>query len=279
MTKTKSVQVQEARSGFALDGVDDKYLQAFGRLHYLTAKQVTTLLYKPGSLTTVQARLKRLSDNGYLLSLALPTIRAKSAYVYTLANRGREYLAELGIQPPNSSFRPAKEQEKGYQFFNHTLAVNDFLIAGMVLCRLVPEVRLEEVQHDLSLKHNPPLLVVGNAKKGATKTPLVPDGWLDFRVKREAKDSEARSGIWLELDRGTMDVKPVKQKVRDLVSLYEQAGYKDRFGTRSAIFAFATTANDRRVELLRRWISEELQAVVDVKTKPWWFQMFAISTL
>ncbi len=63
-------------SEFMLDGVDDRYLRSFGRFHYLTAKQVTRLFYKPGSFTTVQARLKRLSDNEYLLPLALPTIRA-----------------------------------------------------------------------------------------------------------------------------------------------------------------------------------------------------------
>src|SRR2546425_11125154 len=109
MVKTKDADEQKARPVFRLDGVDDRLLQALGRFHYLTAKQVTNLYYKAGSFTTVQARLKRLADNGYLLPLALPTIRAKSPFVYTLATKGREYLVELGFDLPGVSFRPSKE--------------------------------------------------------------------------------------------------------------------------------------------------------------------------
>src|SRR5689334_535633 len=111
-------------SEFMLDGVDDKYLRAFGRFHYLTARQVTKLFYSSGSFTTVQARLKRLSDSEYLLPLALPTIRAKSPFVYTLSTKGREYLESLGIDLPLATYRPSREHEKGYQFFSHTLAIN-----------------------------------------------------------------------------------------------------------------------------------------------------------
>jgi hypothetical protein len=277
MLKTKDESTQKESPAFRLDGVDDRLLQAFGRYHYLTAKQVTTLFYKPGTFTTVQARLKRLADNGFLLALALPTIRAKSPYVYTLATNGREYLTELGIDIPSSSYRPSKEHEKGYQFFNHTLAINDFLIASDLLTRVVPGVRIEEMLHDLTLKHDPPLLA-SKAVKGK-KTALVPDGWLDFRVKREGKDTESRFCIWLELDRGTMDIRPLKTKVRELVALYEQGGYKARFGTNNVLFVFATTAGDRRVEFLRKWIREELHAVEDIKGKSWWFQMFAVCAL
>lgn len=277
MLKTKDESIQKTSSVFRLDGVDDRLLQAFGRYHYLTAKQVTTLFYKPGTFTTVQARLKRLADNDYLLALALPTIRAKSPYVYTLATNGREYLTELGIDIPGASYRPSKEHEKGYQFFTHTLAIGDFLIAAELLSRVVPGIRLEEVLHDLTLKHDPPQL--GSKAVKGKKTALVPDGWLDFRVKREGKETESRACIWLELDRGTMDVKPLKTKVRDLVALYEQGGYKARFGTNNVLFVFATTAGERRVEYLRKWIREELEATDVTKAKSWWFQMFAVCAL
>lgn len=277
MVKTNDANGQVTSPAFRLDGVDDKLLQAFGRFHYLSARQVTTLYYKAGNFTTVQARLKRLADNDYLLALELPTKRGKSPFVYSLAASGWDYLIELGKDVSNSSYRPSKEHEKGYQFFTHTLAINDFLIAGEVLSRKVSSVRLEEVLHDLTLKHDPPLLA-SKAVKGK-KTALVPDGWLDFRVKREGKDTESRFCIWLELDRGTMDIRPLKTKVKELVALYEQGGYKARFGTNNVVFAFATTAGEGRVEFLRKWIREELQAVGDVKNKAWWFQMFAVCAL
>jgi hypothetical protein len=260
-----------------LDRVDDKLLQALGRFHYLTAKQVTTLFYKAGSFTTVQARLKSLTDHKYLLALALPTIRAKSPYVYTLATAGREYLAELGFDMPLASYRPSKEHEKGYQFFSHTLAINDFLIASELLCRQVSAVRIEEMLHDLYLKHDPPYLTLSSPKD--KKIALVPDAWLDFRVKREGKDNESRVCIWLELDQGTVSVKPLKKKIREMIALYEQGGYKDRFGTKNALFAFATTDGQRRVEFLRKWIRDELDQTSGIKNKPWLYQMFCVCAL
>ena len=262
---------------FMLDRVDDKLLQAFGRFYYLTAKQVTQLYYKAGSFTTVQARLKALTDHKYLLALALPTIRAKSPFVYTLATAGREYLTELGFDLPGASYRPSKEHEKGYQFFSHTLAINDFLIASEQLCRQVPNVRVEEMLHDLYLKHDPPYLTLSSPK--GKKIALVPDAWLDLRVKREGKDTESRFCIWLELDQGTVSVKPLKKKVRELIALYDGNGYKDRFGTKNALFAFATTEGERRVEFLRKWIRDEIDAIEGIKSKQWWYQMFCVCAL
>lgn len=263
---------------YMIDGVDDKLLQAFGRYHYLTARQVTALFYKPGSFTTVQTRLKKLSDNEYLLPLALPTIRAKSPYVYTLAAKGREYLEELGIELPMASFRPSRENVKGYQFFSHTLAVNNVLIAVEALSRMVSDVLVEDALHDLALKHDPPYLSVG-AQRGK-KIAVVPDAWIDLRIRRGGKENESRICIWLELDQGTVSVKPLKKKVNDLVALYEQGGYKARFGTNKVVFAFATTGGERRASQLRKWIREELQAVVgNDKTKAWWFTRFVVCAL
>jgi hypothetical protein len=264
-------------SEFMLDGVDDKYLRAFGRFHYLTAKQVTSLFYKAGSFTTVSARLKRLSDNEYLLPLALPTIRAKSPFVYTLSTKGREYVEGLGIDVPLASYRPSREHEKGYQFFSHTLAINDFLIALEALTRMESSIRIEEVLHDLSLKHDPPYLSVG--KKGGKKIAVVPDATIDLRIKRGGRENESRVFIWLELDQGTMSVKPLKKKVSDLVGLHTQGVLKARFGVNKAVFAFATTDGERRAENLRRWIREELQEVEDIKNKGWLFNSFAVTAL
>lgn len=262
-------------STFMLDRVDDRLLQAFGRFHYLTAKQITTLFYKAGSFTTVQARLKSLVDNNYLLALPLPTIRAKSPFVYTLSTSGRDYLSELGLDLPLASFRPSKEHHKGYQFFSHTLKINDVLIAAELLARSVPHVRVEGMLHDLYLKHDPPYLLLGHSKKVA----LVPDAWLDFRVKREGRDNESRCCIWLEVDQGTVSVKPLKKKIREIVAMYEQGGYKGRFGVNNCLFAFATTQDVRRVEILRKWVREELQTIEIVKKNAWWFQMFAVCSL
>ncbi len=280
--KTGSMKAKDATkasvSSYAIDAVDDKYLQAFGRYHYLTARQVTNLYYKPTSFTTVQARLKKLSDNEYLLPLMLPTIKVKSPYVYTLTAKGRQYLEELGMELALVSFRPSREHVKGYQFFSHTLAVNDVLIALEALSRVVSSLVVEEMLHDLALKHDPPYLSVG-AQKGK-KIAVVPDAWIDLLIKRGGSENESRVCIWLELDQGTVSVKPLKKKVNDLISLYEQGGYKARFGTNKVVFAFATTGGEPRALRLRKWIREELQEVLgNDKFKAWWFTRFLVCSL
>src|SRR5690242_9477793 len=70
---------------FKLSMKDDDILAAFIRFHYLTAEQVTRLLFSPGSLTYVKARLKLLADNEYLQRVYhVEKKPGKARYVYHL---------------------------------------------------------------------------------------------------------------------------------------------------------------------------------------------------
>jgi hypothetical protein len=65
---------------FVITPVHDLLLRSLNTLHLATADQLCRLNYRRGMLTTVQARLKDLVDNGYCLTLSQPTIRGRAAY-------------------------------------------------------------------------------------------------------------------------------------------------------------------------------------------------------
>jgi len=286
MTKTKSVHAQKTGPRFDFDGVDDKYLQAFGCYPYLTALQVSRLLYKPaqkpggrpGSFTTAAARLKALMDNGYLLAIPLPTIRAKSPLLYIPADKGRKYIVdELGLEVMGSSFRPAKEEKKAsYEWFMHVLETTDALIAAEQVVKQVKWLHLETVEHYLLLKDPPLVSVVTPRKDGKKYTSVEFDGLLRFRIEKEGDGGERFVLLWLELDRGRVKEHAFKEKIRDIVRLYEEGGYEKRFRTRAGIFAFATTHSARRCEAMRLWAREELKAI---KAQHYWYQRFAFTAL
>src|SRR5688500_13546119 len=93
--------------------VDRAILAAVNRFGYLTAAQLTRLLY-PASQDEnrySQRRLKRLADAGYLQRLRdLPTPRyGAAAHVFTLGGAGRSFLTDHGIEVP-ARYRPSEEQ-------------------------------------------------------------------------------------------------------------------------------------------------------------------------
>src|SRR5512142_2110351 len=83
---------------YRLTQTDSDILAGLNQVHYLTAGQLSRLLYTGGDGDRYsQRRLKRLVDAGYVLRLrALPSPRVGSApHVFTLANRGRRALIAL----------------------------------------------------------------------------------------------------------------------------------------------------------------------------------------
>jgi len=76
---------------FTLSGVDDRFLRAIYRYHMLKPEQLIRRYYSQGSLTFVKARLKQLTDHGYLDANEQPTTRGRSPFYYTLASKGIKY--------------------------------------------------------------------------------------------------------------------------------------------------------------------------------------------
>src|SRR5947209_10619302 len=97
-----------------------------------------------------------------------------------------QYWSKHALLPPS------------YLHIQHSLCVNDVLIAGSLLEKRVPGVTLRTLQHEWILKHTPLLVPLEEKEVG-----LVPDGFLDFRVVIQG--ASYQTGIWLEVDKGTED--------------------------------------------------------------------------
>jgi len=212
---------------------DEKILSSFTTYPYLTGEQVTRLCYSRGSARYVSAKLKTLTEHKFLHRLARETINFP--YVYCLGIRGIRYLRSLGFDLP--AFHPSEHTRHNSLFLTHTLAVNDFLIAASTLPATNPDITVHNIKHDLTLKRTAQL--------------VIPDGWIDFRIR-----AHTQICIWLEMDMGTMDQKPMRKKVSALTD-YATNGYATVFGTPSLTIAFATPT-EHRMQTLHTWIQQEL---------------------
>jgi Replication-relaxation len=247
---------------FSISGVNDRLLQAIYRFHLLKPEQLTRRYYSQGSLTFVKARLKLLTDHGYLEANQQPTTRGRSPFFYTLASKGIKYLKEAGFEV-NRYYRPSRKVEY-LPFLLHTFTVNDVLIAAELLAEGHSQLALAEAQHELVLKQDPCKVPVerersaGDGNRLAKYISIVPDGWLDFRYVRGTGTQERRMCIWLEVDRGTVGMKAFKEKASAILTFYKSGAYQRRFGTNSLRVAFATTDGMTRVMQMRTWLCDVL---------------------
>lgn len=246
------MQVVRGPGKVPLGVAEDAILRAVGRYHYLSARQTTrALVYSPGSLTLIQSKLKRLVDAGFLQRIFLPRANqhaGSSPLVYSLASRGRHYLQDMGLSAPSRQ-RPSEEaeRERSLLFLPHTLAVNDFLIAADLLSLRYPEVSLEGMIHERGLRREP----VYVSEKGRI-VPIVPDGWIDLLLS-----GNLQMCLVLELDRGTVEQRAWRRKIRSLLA-YARGPYQERFGTTSLTVAVVTTAGEKRLGSLLRWTEAEI---------------------
>jgi Replication-relaxation len=213
---------------------DATILQQFTTYPYLTAEQITRLLYSKGSAHYVSAKLKLLTQQKFLHRLERETVNCP--YVYCLGIRGIRYVQALGCDIP--LFHPSEHTTHKPMFLRHTLAVNDFLIAAATLPDTNPGITINDIRHDLTLKRTP--------------TSVIPDGWIDFRLHQKTQVC-----IWLEMDMGTMDQKPFRKKISSLIDFSRQS-YEQVFGTPSLTIVFATIAGERRLNNILNWTQKEL---------------------
>src|SRR3954453_18481007 len=100
-------------NAYIISEADRSVLLALNRFHYLTAAQLSRLLYPKlnDENRYAQRRLKQLAVNEYALQLrALPKPQyGQAPYVYTLPRKGRAYVQGLGLAV-EPYFRPSEEK-------------------------------------------------------------------------------------------------------------------------------------------------------------------------
>lgn len=243
--------VPASSTPFIAGPADLSILAVLGRYFYLTASQVTRLLYAPSSQTYAQARLKRLAGHGYLQRIFLPrpTRTGSAPLVYTLARKGLSVLAAWG-RGVDRRYRPAEVRETSYLYLAHTLALNDVLIALELFCRHDQRVQLAGLRHERDLKLQP---VRVRLPVGVTAS-VIPDAWVDLRIMRRYQECYA-----VELDRGTTEQKAWRRKVAALMA-YANGPYQETFGTASLTIVVVATPGEGRRDQLIRWTEAELSA-------------------
>jgi hypothetical protein len=245
--------------------VDNLILQYVRQYHFLTARLLVKIHFSKGSLERAQRKLKLLAENGYLARRRLPHLGVGNPeYIYYLDLKGQHYLKEQGYTG-FTRLRKSEIEEMTYPHLQHALELNDFLITARLLSRSVPEISVAAMQHDLDLKKTPAkfryLRRLPDGGKIEETATIVPDAWLDVRLKLPGAEKQKRRCIVLELDRGTTtNASTFKQKLRAYVHYAVEDGpYYQQFGTNTIIVAYATTAGQDRLKMMRSWCEDELQ--------------------
>jgi hypothetical protein len=230
-------------------------------LQIATADQLCRLHYSKGSIKTIKARLKDLVTYGYIQYDAIPTKFTRSPYYYALDRRALDYLEEAGYDI-KAYFRPSKEINKSSLFIQHTLEINDVLIAAALLRKADSRYHLAGFLHERTMKQTPYTAryqrPAGNKVKDEITT-LIPDGFFDFRLTTP-EGKQRRRPVLLEHDRGTEEQKYFKRKIRAYIVFLKAQAYKDLFHTSTITIIFTTFAGAHRLEEMREWTRQECNA-------------------
>ncbi|MEV5879859.1 replication-relaxation family protein [Streptomyces sp. NPDC052101] len=238
--------------------MDEEILRAINRFQYITAAQVGRLLYpdQHDENRYVQRRLRSLAEAGYLLRLReLPTPRIGSApHVFTLADRGRRFVAGRGDLLASSYYRPSEERAKAQDnpFMEHTLAAVDVLVAAERLCRGF-QVSMPRLLIERQLKRSG-VRVQPAGRPDAPRVAVIPDAW--FQLTGVGCDPVS---IALELDRGTEGQKHWRRKIAALTA-WAEGPYRRAFETDNLTVAVAVPTTARRVQL-SEWTAQELESI------------------
>ena len=265
MVYTTPVQQKQPvrKKPFVVTPVHDLLLHDLNTLQRATAEQLTRLNYKMGMLNTVKARLKDLTDAGYVLPLYHPSIRLP--YMYALDRRGLNHLAAQGVDV-REYFRPSQEEDtaKNFLFREHILTISDVLIHALLFERSEPSYRIGTMQHERVFKNAPIQATYQRNNREETKT-IVPDCYLAFVYTPPLGKEETIPILW-ELDRGTEDQKFFRKRIRAYIVFLKSRAFRTLFGIENITIAFATTKDHTRIKQMREWTHKELT----VSNEPKW---------
>ena len=225
---------------FILSAVDEKLLLAVYRFHYLIVEQIVRYLgLSENSTNWLRTKLKALVEGNYLATQNLPRVSSygRNHFIYSLAKESVTHFRELGLEV----FDPA-EKPGSFLYLEHTLRLNDVLIAACLLEKHIEGITLAEMRHERVLKHHPTKVRVDGKKKS-----VIPDAWLDFRLSPPYTSTSEQVAVCLELDRGTVDVWPFREKIRAYIA-FASGAYQVDYGTDSLTIAWVTTEGSRRVQ-------------------------------
>jgi hypothetical protein len=243
----------------------EKILFALAEFGYLTAEQITRLLYAPSSLSHVRKQLKRLVAGGFVLALAGKAVNLP--LVYTLSGVGRAYAAAMGTSP-RSRFRPSEEYDKGHNpfFLKHTMAVTDVLIAARLLAQTVPGITLSRLVTERELKRKIYVEV-------PEKICIEPDASVQFTMTETWHETPQtwEDLFHIEVYRNLPPVEwRFKQKIAGYVT-YVDTGQREALFQTPALSIAIFVQTPQMATTLKRWTEEALQEIERPQEGDWFF--------
>jgi DNA-binding PadR family transcriptional regulator len=253
-----------------LQGVE-KILVALALFGYLTASQITRLLYAPSSHAHVRKLLNALVAMGFVIALTGRSVTIPR--VYTLTEAGQAYLAGLGM-PHNKRIRPAEEREKARNllFVQHTIAVTDVLIAAHLLSQIVPDIQLTRMYTERKLKRTIYVEI-------PEKICIEPDAACEFEstVLSEGTPHTAVDFFHIEVYRTLPPVEwRFKQKIKGYVTYALSGQHEALFHTPALAIAIIAAGSipsksAQMASTLKRWTEEAITDIGRPEEGDWFF--------
>jgi hypothetical protein len=202
---------------------DEDILKAVNTYRYMTAKDITYLLFSPSSITYARERLAALAggedskERAYLYRFAMPSKTGSRERVYTLGSAGREALMNLGF-PVEWYPRPYQAEWLSHSHLAHQLTLTRFIVSACQWVRNHPEYTLADMRLCYEIEKRMAKL---SGEKERTAALVIPDGWLLF----ERAADRARFPVLVEIDRGSEYQERLKNHVRARLAFIDSGDY------------------------------------------------------
>jgi hypothetical protein len=130
-----TIQAKKRKKPIILTKGIERLLRAVHFYRFMSAKDLCRLLYSPRSLSYMREILANLTASNYLYRFELPHIsRGNTEKIYTLASKGRDFMAnEMGL-PVDWWYRPYKVKHLSYGQVQHNLLLTRWLVAAAAWC-------------------------------------------------------------------------------------------------------------------------------------------------
>jgi hypothetical protein len=259
----------------------EKILVALAVFEYLTAVQITRLLYAPKSLSHVRKLLKHLVTGGFVLALGGKAVNLP--LIYTLSGVGRTYAAALGATP-RKRFRPSEEQEKGQNpyFMKHTIAVTGVLIAAKLLAQAHPGIALTHMYTERELKRKISLELPQRTEDGRSRFQTIsiePDASLLFLITETWHEIPQtwEDFFHIEVYRNLPPAEwRFKQKIQGYMYAVDTGAHEALFHT-PALSIAVIAQTPQMAATLKRW-TEEVLAEMERQPEGEWFFFCSLDT-
>src|SRR5687768_7622159 len=205
---------------------EEEIIKTVAYYRYMTARDLTNLLFAKTSITWMRGLLADLSGKDdlqthhYLCRFTLPSHGATRERVYVVGAKGRRLLREQGT-PVSDYFRPNRLKFLSYGYVIHNLILTRTMITAALWAKDHPAFSLTDkrICYELTGK-------------------VVPDCWLRF--EQQADDGRYVHPIIFEIDRGMENKDQFRAHVRGRINYLQSGEYKKTFDTEYATIVYAT---------------------------------------